>query len=155
MIYFAYGSNLDPAQWQGRCPGSPFVAVARLDGYRIAFPRRSPVRGCAVASIVPDAGGIVWGALYRMDAADLAALDRREACFPDRPAESRYLRAPVSVTHAGGAAVDAFTYVAVPSPEPGLPSATYLRHLIDGASHHRLPEDYVAMLTAIPTLVEA
>jgi len=155
MIYFAYGSNLDPVQWRDRCPRSPFVAVGRITGHRLAFPRRSPIRNCAVASIVPQAGEVVWGVLYRMDEEDLAALDRREGHYPDRPAESRYLRAPVTVTRAEGASVDAFTYVAVPSPDPGLPSAAYLRHLVDGARHHRLPEAYISALAAVPTLVEA
>lgn len=66
MIYFAYGSNLDPAQMAERCPDSPFLAVARLDDHRLDFPRRSPIRRCAVASVVPSPGAVVWGGLYRM-----------------------------------------------------------------------------------------
>jgi gamma-glutamylcyclotransferase (GGCT)/AIG2-like uncharacterized protein YtfP len=154
MMYFAYGSNLDPVQWQERCPGSAFVAVARLAGHRLAFPRRSPIRNCAVASILPAADEVVWGVLYAMDAADLAALDRREGWFPDRPAESRYRRSEVTV-EAGGNRQAAVTYVAVPSPEPGLPSAAYVRHIVEGARHHRLPKEYVAMLEALPTMVDA
>ncbi len=155
MIYFAYGSNLDPVQWRDRCPRSPFAAVARLAGHYLAFPRRSPIRNCAVASIVPEPGRVVWGVLYHMDVDDLAGLDRREGFYADRPGESRYRRAPVTVTRAGGASVDAFTYVAVPSPAPGLPSAAYLRHLVDGARHHRLPKAYISALASVPTLVEA
>ena len=155
MIYFAYGSNLDPRQWAERCPRSEPVAVAWLPGHRLAFPRRSPIRNCAVASIVPAAGDGVWGMLYRMDAADFAALDRREGWFPDRPAESRYLRQAISVAQAGGERVEAVTYVAVPSPDPGLPSAAYLRHIIDGARHHRFPEAYVTMLETLPAMAAA
>ena len=98
MIYFAYGSNLDPVQWAARCPASPPVAVARLDHHRLHFPRRSPVRLCAVASIEPAHGETVWGALYRMSAEDLAALDAREGHFPDRRHESRYLRTTITVS---------------------------------------------------------
>jgi hypothetical protein len=154
MIYFAYGSNLDPVQWRERCPASAVVAVGRLAGHRLAFPRRSPVRNCAVASIVATAGSAVWGVLYAMDADDLAALDRREGWFPDRPAESRYRRSGVTVESDRGP-VESVTYIAVPSPDPGLPSAAYLRHIVDGARHHRLPEEYIAMLEAIPALVDA
>lgn len=153
MHYFAYGSNLDHAQWADRCPASPFVAVARLDHHRLHFPRHSPVRQCAVASIEALAGGVVWGVLYRMHAVDFASLDAREGHFPDRHAdESRYARATVSVTRLDGAVVEAVTYVANPSPDPGRTSADYLRHLIDGAIHHGFPEDYVAMLRSVPTL---
>ena len=152
MIYFAYGSNLDPAQWAERCPASPFLAVARLDHHRLHFPRRSPIRLCAVASIEPCFGGSVWGALYRMSADDFVDLDRREGHFPDRhPDESRYRRISVLVARTDGAPVNALTYVAVPAPDPGLPSADYVRHLIAGALHHGFPADYVAGLRAIPT----
>jgi len=152
MIYFAYGSNLDPVQWAERCPTSPFLAVAYLDDHRLHFPRRSPVRQCAVASIEPYAGEAVWGVLYRMSANDFASLDRREGHVPDRhPDESRYRRMSVSVARTDGVTIGALTYVAVPAPDPGLPSADYLRHLIAGALHHRFPADYVARLRAMPT----
>ncbi|MEQ9690272.1 MAG: gamma-glutamylcyclotransferase family protein [Bauldia litoralis] len=155
MIYFAYGSNLDPVQWALRCPGSPHVAVGRLDGYRLHFPRHSPVRRCAVASIGAAAGEVVWGGLYRMSAQDLEALDAREGHFPDRPDESRYLRASVRVARLDAGVVEAVTYVANPSPDPGLPSEDYVKHLIDGAIHHGFPEAYVAMLRSVKTTVGA
>jgi hypothetical protein len=151
MIYFAYGSNLDPAQWSERCPASPLLGVARLDDHRLHFPRRSPVRQCAVASIEPARGAVVWGALYRMSMEDFAALDAREGHSPDRPRESRYLRATVTVAGMDAAVVEAVTYVAIPSPDPGLPSAAYVGHLIAGAVHHDFPEDYVTYLRRIPT----
>ncbi|MCB1501656.1 MAG: gamma-glutamylcyclotransferase [Bauldia sp.] len=150
MIYFAYGSNVDPVQWRQRCPGSDVAGVARLAGHRLVFPRRSPVRGCAVASVEPDPAGMVWGVLYRMAADDLAALDAREGYFPDRPKASRYRRVAVTVTALEGRQVDALTYLAIPSPDPGLPSAAYLRHIVDGAVHHGFPEAYIAMLRTLP-----
>jgi AIG2-like family len=150
MIYFAYGSNLDPVQWEKRCPGSTVAGVAHLAGHRLVFPRRSPIRGCAVASIEADPAAAVWGVLYRMTAGDFAALDAREGYFPDRPEACRYRRATVAVTALEPRAVDALTYLAIPSPDPGLPSEAYLRHIIDGALHHRFPEAYVTMLKSLP-----
>ena len=41
------------------------------------------------------------------------------------------------------------TYIAMPAPgapRPGLPSAGYLKQLIDGPSRTGLPADYLAML---------
>jgi len=149
MIYFAYGSNIDPVQWQTRCPNSATVGVAQLSGHRLVFPRRSPVRGCAVASIEADPRETVWGVLYRMTGDDLSALDAREGCFPDRPEACRYRRAAVMVTALEGRAVEALTYMAIPSPDPGLPSQAYLRHIIYGALHHRFPEAYVTMLNSL------
>ena len=149
ILYFAYGSNLDPTQMAARCPRSPAVVVARLDGHRLHFPRFSPIRRCAVASIEPFDGGVVWGVLHRMDPADLAALDAREGHFPDRPHESRYDRRAIDIMMAGEGAVSAMTYIARPSPDPGLPSAEYLAHILAGARHHGFPDDYVARLAAI------
>ncbi|MCB1485850.1 MAG: gamma-glutamylcyclotransferase [Bauldia sp.] len=202
MIYFAYGSNLDPVQWAARCPGSPLIGVGRLEGYRLHFPRRSPVRQCAVASIeavgegagvgvggthrvirdeaiggvavadeavtgevigdeaIKDGaagsaaaeGAVVWGALYQMSAEDFAALDAREGHYPDRMHDSRYLRRTVRVRRLDRSAVEALTYVAIPSPDPGHPSESYVKHLIDGAVHHGFPEAYVTMLRSIRTM---
>jgi len=72
MLYFAYGSNLDRRQFARRCPGSRPVAPATLRGYRLAF------RGGGHADIVREKGGTVRGALYRVTARDVEALDRYE-----------------------------------------------------------------------------
>lgn len=152
MIYFAYGSNLDRGQMAERCPTSPFVEVARLDDHRLTFPRRSPIRKCAVASVEPCPGETVWGALYRMTEADVTRLDRREGYYPDNAAaEHRYLRVTMAVRLLDGQAFAAMTYIAMPTPDPGLPSAEYLAHLIDGATLCRFPEDYLTMLRPLPT----
>jgi hypothetical protein len=34
MYYFAYGSNLDPAQMARRCPGATLVGPAQLANHR-------------------------------------------------------------------------------------------------------------------------
>ena len=39
--YFAYGSNLAPRIIEGWCPGARYLGPARLDGFRLAFLRRS------------------------------------------------------------------------------------------------------------------
>lgn len=152
MIYFAYGSNLDGAQMAERCPAARFVMPARLDDHRLHFPRRSPIRQCAVASIEPAAGSVVWGALYAVTLACVESLDRREGYDPQKhPGESRYFRSTVKVAPGDGIAVEAIAYVANPSPEPGLPSVEYLAHLIAGAEAFRFPPDYVAMLRTVAT----
>ena len=79
------------------------------------------------------------------------ALDAREGHFPDRAHESRYLRRTVRVLRPDRTTVEALTYVAIPSPDPGHPSRSYVKHLIDGAVHHGFPAAYVAGLKAIPT----
>ena len=46
--------------------------------------------------------------------------------------------------------VKAVTNVALPDPDPGLPSVDYMRQIIDGAVAHSFPDDYVAILKAFP-----
>jgi gamma-glutamylcyclotransferase (GGCT)/AIG2-like uncharacterized protein YtfP len=75
-LYLAYGSNLDVATMMRRCPGARPVARATLVGYRLAF--RSVAGDVGVATVVPDAGSVVPGAVYEITAADLASLDRCE-----------------------------------------------------------------------------
>jgi hypothetical protein len=68
MLYFAYGSNMDPAQLAQRCPSARFIAVAKLPDHRLAFTRFAKDRGCgtcdgiaepdqAILGIVPDIPG--------------------------------------------------------------------------------------------------
>jgi len=77
-LYFAYGSNLDPAQMRRRCPHAAAAGCATLDGYRIAFGGHSRTWGGAVATLVQDPDDWVDGVLYEMPVAELAILDRHE-----------------------------------------------------------------------------
>jgi hypothetical protein len=149
MIYFAYGSNLDIRQMTQRCPGARATGTAQLAGHRLCFPRRSMVRDCAVASIEPNPGTAVWGVTYDLTSEDLKRLDAREGYDPSMPAErNRYNRVVVRVVRYRGETADAFTYVAVPEPNPGAPSPSYLNQIAAGAKAHGLPEDYISLIKA-------
>jgi hypothetical protein len=151
MIYFAYGSNLDERQMAIRCPGGRMTGVAQLAHHRICFPRRSPIRNCAVASIEPFSGPLVWGVTYDLTGDDLRRLDAREGYDPERPPEqNRYNRVSVRVVRLRGEPVDAYTYVATPEPNPGLPSPSYMKQIITAAAAHGFPEDYLKMLRELP-----
>jgi len=151
--YFAYGSNLDQVQMAQRCPGARLIGSAQLANHRICFPRRSPVRGCAVASFEAHKGGVVWGVIYELDEDDLKRLDEREGFDPVNPsAVNRYCRVDVTVQRTAGERVEAVTYVAVPEESPGMPSATYLKHIVDGAAAHSFPDDYIETLKAIAVI---
>ncbi len=147
-LYFAYGSNLDGAQMALRCPGHGFRGLARLRGHRLHFPlySASTWKG-AVASLEPHAGTDVWGVLYDLTAAHVAALDHHEGLDRTPP---RYRRADLAVEQDGMATV-AFTYLGLPDdvlPEPR-PSRRYLDAILVGARARGLPPDYIAALEAI------
>jgi len=105
MLYFAYGSNLDPAQMKRRCPEMSPVGIAALFGWRLAFGGYSRTRGGAVATIKKAKDRFVDGFLYVITKDDLASLDRAEG-HPHY-----YKRRFVNVVVESGDTVKACTYV--------------------------------------------
>jgi gamma-glutamylcyclotransferase (GGCT)/AIG2-like uncharacterized protein YtfP len=144
ILYFAYGANLEPRRFRRRCPGATAVARARLPDHRLAFTRYSrPERG-GVADIVADAEAEVWGALWEIDAACVAALDDYEGV------PQAYRRERVRVIDDGGAEHEAMAYVANRTGSFP-PSRQYLSVIVAGARAHELPEEYVAGLEELGT----
>jgi gamma-glutamylcyclotransferase len=66
-LYFAYGANLNIESMRWRCPDAVAVRSFYLQGWRLAF--------SGVATIRPDAGGTVAGALWAISDQDEQALD--------------------------------------------------------------------------------
>jgi AIG2-like family len=153
VIYFAYGSNMDPAQMRARCPGSRARGAGYLAGHRLHFPRWSPRRRHAVASIEAHHQGGVWGVVYDMTPVDWTKLHPFEGHIAEGHVENGYdlIRVEVSIETA---TISARTYIAVPDPgrpDAGMTSVRYRQQLINGAIAHRLPADYLAMLRKVPT----
>jgi len=149
MYYFAYGSNLDLLQMQLRCPEAQFISTAKLDGYRVCFPRKSFVRDCAVISVEPAAGESVWGALYEVDGTDIQRLDEREGYDRRRDRNlNHHNRITVRVEAADERAVAAEIYLAVPTANPGLPSPHYVGYLVASAAECGLPKSHLVALAA-------
>lgn len=147
-MYFAYGSNMSDEQIRERCPSHRFVCVAHLRGYRLAFTRRSEKRGCGVADVVAAEDKSVWGVVFEMTDADLAALDRHEGVHLKPPA---YVRKSVQVL-AGDQSVDAITYeVFAKSSSQHVPNADYLGLITAGARKWGLPQGYQDALAHIAT----
>jgi gamma-glutamylcyclotransferase len=134
--YFAYASNLGGVEADGE--SARLLGVARLDGHRLAFTRRSVRTGTGVADVLPAPGGVVWGAVYEVSDALQAALDRKEG------AGWAYARQAVHVRLEDGAGVDAFLYVVLEKePSEVAPSPEYVQRIVRGARAVGLPEDYV------------
>lgn len=72
-LYFAYGSNLNKAQFFRRCPNARCFGRFTMPDWRLVFDR--------VADIVPAPGEAVEGALYEITRKCERALDRYEG-FP-------------------------------------------------------------------------
>ena len=159
MLYFAYGSNLDPDQMRERCPGSHVVGLAELPDHRLTFPLYSERWGGGAAGVARAHGSTVWGALYELSETDLAALDRFEGWKGAGDHHNLYDRELVTValTRADDGSVPrrvrAYTYFArTLNPTP--PSRRYLDAVLKGARHHRLPSEYIDGLATIEVASE-
>jgi len=87
MLYFAYGSNMDPEQMRQRCPNAEVAGIGFAADHSLCFPRLSTRRACGVASLRPHPGQAAWGVLYRLGEGDLARLDECEGFSSGRPAD--------------------------------------------------------------------
>ncbi len=142
VLYFAYGSNLHLKQFARRCPGSKAVGRARLPDYRLAFTRYSSNRRGGVADIVPEPDAEVWGALYEVDEACLAALDEYEGV------PRSYRREMIRVLDDSRVEQEAVVYIANQT-GAFAPSREYLALIIEGARDHGLPEEYIRAIEQV------
>ena len=156
MLYFAYGSNLDPVQMGSRCPRAQPVGLAALHDHRLEFPRYSETWGGGSSGIAPAPGPTVWGVLFEISEACLASIDGHEGFrgpgHPDNHYEREHVTVDLVRPDDGSIPrrVRAWTYVAHPA-NPTPPSRRYLDTILRGARHHRLPDEYIAALAAFET----
>jgi len=160
MLYFAYGSNLDPEQMQSRCPGAAVVGLAALRDHRLVFPLYSNNWGGGVSSIQLAHGHTVWGMLHDLTEEHLQTLDGFESFRGPGDQHNVYDRDQVTVelTRPDDGSfprrVRAWTYIARPA-KPSPPSRRYLDAILRGARHHRLPEEYIAKLATVAVAPES
>jgi hypothetical protein len=133
---------MDWAQMRHRCPSAVFVSIACLAGYRFSIARHSRLRDCGTANIFADPDSEVWGVLYDVRAEDLVLLDDYEDGY-------RRETVRLAVAQNGQGPVEAVTYIAPREVTVPLPNRRYKQHLLDGARHWRLPQDYCRMLEAL------
>lgn len=140
MNYFAYGNLMDITVMRRVAPSATVVAVARLDGYRLAFARCADP-GQAGCTIERAPGTALWGVQYDLSAADMAALDRA-AGVP----EGHWQRLPISVTDGAGRVMASTTYEIPNASGPYAPPESYIAPIRAGARASGLPADYLEEL---------
>jgi hypothetical protein len=94
-LYFAYGSNLDFDQMAHRCPGAEYLGVATLPDHVLKMD------SAGFATVVPNRGSHVQGALWNLSAANEESMDGYEGI-----ATGCYEKTEVGVTYAGDPAFD-------------------------------------------------
>ncbi len=78
-FYIAYGSNLNLAQMEKRCPGARPAGAGELPGFRLAF--RGAERGYYL-TLLPEAEGSVPVGVWEVTAEDVQRLDEYEG-YPE------------------------------------------------------------------------
>jgi len=145
-LIFAYGSNMDQAQMQERCPKSNLSAfVAEARGWKLCFPRESKKRMGGVGSVVRAENSSVWGVVFEVSDRDLIGLDRFEGV-----GIKAYRREMIELRDPNGHPMNAWTYFAnAEGNGECVPHRDYIDLYIRGAEHFALPEDYVRTLKEI------
>ncbi len=134
-LYFAYGSNMSRSSMQQLCPNAEALAPATLEDYRFM------VMAGGYASVLPHAGDVVHGVLWRIAPEDLDALDRYEDV-----AGGLYERRMLPVRY-GGEQKTALIYIGR-SRKPGRARPEYCKLVLSAARDWGLPARYVAQLAA-------
>ena len=121
-----------------------YAKIARLDDWEFGFTKKSD-DGSGKANIIPMTGSIVWGLLLELDPDAVEEMDRSEGTRASIP---HYTKETIRVITDDGVEHECKTYVANFHPdrfdEDGVPpSKEYLKHILDGATIHKLPSEYI------------
>ena len=145
--YFAYGSNMLEERLKPRVTSAEFRGTIALPGYRIRFRKQSTDQSgkCDIFH-TRCADDVVHSVIFDVDDGQLKALDDSEGCGKGYHREKIALRPP------DGTPIDAWVYIADPGAidEALVPYSWYHELVIRGAEQHKLPNDYVAGLRAVP-----
>jgi cation transport regulator ChaC len=148
--YFAYGSNMCAAIFRQRRGMRPRAArVAWLDGHQLCFDIPVGPGSRGVANLALDPAARVCGVAYLLEADALDRLDRSEGVHL-----GLYRRLPVDLRLDGEERLAAFTYQSSLITTGRMPSPRYMGLLLDGATEHGLPPEYVQFLRAFELAID-
>ncbi len=140
VLYFAYGSNLDPEQMASRCPSARVAFPAQLADHRLDFTYFSARWSGGSADVVRHFGDSVWGIVYELDAAELQRLDRFEGGY-------QRVFLPVRDDQERGRSVISYE---VPLKRSFRPTTRYIQKLLLWGEHWGLPQTYLDQLRRTP-----
>ena len=126
--YLAYGSNLNIAQMQFRCPDAVIVGTAVIPDYELLF--KGSLTG-AYLTIEPKQGSQVPVGVWEVSLTDELRLDRYEG-FPSFYYKKE-MRIPVVDIRTGKTKLrDAFVYIMHEDRKLGVPTSFYVRTCLEG-----------------------
>jgi hypothetical protein len=141
MKYFAYGSNMWTRRLRDRAPSCQFVTTAKLLGYRLCFHKRSTDKSSKCNAFETGSNrDRIWGVVFDIHPSEKRKLDQAEGLG------NGYNEETVDLISRSGDHLTAFTYYADKTAiAEGLPPYSWYKELVlNGASEHGLPPDYIA-----------
>jgi cation transport regulator ChaC len=124
--YFAYGSNLNPAQMERRCPGTRMVGIGTLVAARISFTGYSMGWQGGVATLLEDDDEMVQGVVWSIPVDEVPVLDRCEGV-----AAGIYTKEMMTIRLEQGGEVEALVYVHTETRYSN-PSTLYMTSILNG-----------------------
>lgn len=149
ILYFSYGGNMNPSQMAIRSQGCKTVAVARLQGYKLAFHGHSQRWDGAEETVIVAPGERVFGVVYELSHSALDRLDAWQGVRLD--GSGRYFHSPAEVIGLDGKVYPVLIYRKDILGEARLPSTEYLASILTGAEEHGLPPAYIDILRSLPS----
>lgn len=133
-------------QMKKRCPGSKFLGPVKLANYKFIFDGYSKTRNGAVANIIESPGNFVWGGLFEISDANLAALDCYEG-YISKIYDQKQIRVLLNGNESGGVD-DVVVYLRV-GEKPDKPSQEYKDVVLQGAKDCVLPVEYINYIVSL------
>jgi hypothetical protein len=127
------------------------AVAAKAVGWRLVLDKPPLLSiGHSFANVVPDAGGTVYGVAYEISADDYTHVE-----FSEGVQLGNYVRVDLGLEALQGGTLRACTLTSEKREADLKPSLRYMSLLIEGATEHGLPEDWIAMLRGIPAEEES
>jgi gamma-glutamylcyclotransferase (GGCT)/AIG2-like uncharacterized protein YtfP len=149
MLYFSYGSFLDPETLRKHCPSARFATRAVLPNFEVQFNFMSKTYGGGVTGVEPAPGKAARGIVYDVSTEEMEYLDTIEGV-----PEGIYYRQKVLVLDERGKLLEADTYRTTDPKGPYTPTRRYLGLMINGAKEHGLDPDYIKDLEELYATLE-
>lgn len=136
-LCFAYGSNMDAAALSRRCPRARLLGRGRLARWRFI------VMPSGFASVAPDPRASVYGLLWDVPVAEIAALDRYE-----QVAQGLYAKRTLPILREPFGSAQALVYIGA-DPGRGAAWPGYLAEIVAAARAQALPPAYIEFLARL------
>lgn len=141
--YIAYGSNLNIAEMQMRCPDSKIIGVSEIVNYRLLFMGET---NKIYLTIVPYIGESVPVAIWKISRKDEVVLDKYEE-YPSLYLKKEFVLSVKKIQNKGIQEYTAFAYIMRDNQALGKPSDCYYKTCVQGYRDFQF--DQRKLLTAL------